>query len=194
MRFPHEDDLRRERRRFMDTIETLTDEEYFHGRTLCEGWSPRDVLAHLVGTDDLGAYFKPSTFTVDRGNAVAVERLRSLSRAELTARGRAGVENPATTSRVGAWLLAGDVAVHHLDVLRGLGRMEGLPPNSAKLAFREGTVWSWRWGAKLLRHKVVPTTPGGRVRGRGRVVRGSTENLALWLGGRESIASELEFE
>lgn len=195
MRFPHEDDLRRERRLFMATVEALTDEEYFEGRTLCEGWSPRDVLAHLVGTDDLGEYFTLSTFTVDRGNAKAVQRLRSLSRAELTARGRAAAENPSTTSRAGGWLLAGDVAVHHLDVLRGLGRMDGLPADSARLAFREGTVWSWRWRqAKLLRHRVIPTTPGGRPRGRGRVVRGSTENLALWLGGRESIVSELEFE
>ncbi|WP_024792864.1 maleylpyruvate isomerase family mycothiol-dependent enzyme [Tomitella biformata] len=193
MRFPHEDDLRRERSRFMDTVETLTDDEFAHGRTLCEGWTPRDVLAHLIGIDDTAGYFGLNALTINRGNARAVKTARALSREELTARGQATAENPVAASRACSWLFAGDVAVHHLDVLRGLGRMDNLPENSARLAFREGTVWSWRWGAKLLSHRVVPTTPGGKERGRGRVVRGSTENLALWLAGRESIASELEF-
>lgn len=193
MRFPHEDELRRERRLFMDTIDTLTDDEFSHGTTLCEGWAPRDVLAHLIGIDDTAGYLSPQALTIDRGNARMVRKGRDLDRAELTARGRETAENPAAASRACGWLFAGDVAVHHLDVLRGLGRTENLPEDSARLAFREGTVWSWRWGAKLLRHRVVPTTPGGTVRGRGRVVRGSTENLALWLAGRESIAGELEF-
>ena len=193
MRFPHEDDLRRERGRFMDTIETLTDDEFAHGATLCELWAPHDVLAHLIGIDDTLSYLGPTALTINRGNARAVKAARSLSRAELTKRGWAAAENPAAASRACSWLFAGDVAVHHLDVLRGLGRMDNLPEDSARLAFREGTVWSWRFGAKLLRHRVVPNTPGGKPRGRGRIVRGSTENLALWLAGRESIASELEF-
>lgn len=194
MRFPHEDELRRERGLFLDTIDTLTDDEFAHGRTLCEGWAPRDVLAHLIGIDDTAGYLGPQALTINRGNAHMVKMAAGLDRAELTARGRATAENPAAASRACSWLFAGDVAVHHLDVLRGLGRMDNLPEDSARLAFREGTVWSWRWGAKLLRHRVVPTTPGGKARGRGRVVRGSTENLALWLAGRESIASELEFD
>ena len=121
MRLPHEDDLRRERSRFMDTIETLTDDEFAHGTTLCEGWTPRDVLAHLIGIDDAAGYANPRALTINRGNARAVEAAAGLSREELTARGWAAAQDPPAVSRACSWLFAGDVAVHHLDLsLSGL--------------------------------------------------------------------------
>lgn len=194
MRFPYEDDLRRERTRFMDTIESLTDEEFEHGRTLCEQWTPRDVLAHVIGTDRMLSYFKPSGLTVNRTNAKMVRDARSLSRAELTKRGRQAAGNPALGGRTWAWLLTGDCVMHHQDVLRGLGKPHDLPDESGRFIFREGTVWSWPFGAKLLRHRVIPATPGGKPRGRGRKVYGTTEALSMWLAGRDSVASELEFD
>ncbi len=185
--------LRRERSRFMDTIESLTDAEFESGPTLCAGWTPRDVLAHVVGTDQMLTYVKPGGLSIDRANDVMVRAGRGLSRAELTRRGRAVAKNPDVTARMFAWLLAGDCTMHNQDVLRGLGKPHDLPDEAGHAIFREGVVWSWRFGAKLLRYRVIPTTPGGRELGRGTPVRGSTEALALWLAGREGVQAELDF-
>ena len=183
--------LRRERSRFMTTMASLTDQEFDNGETLCAGWAPRDVLAHVIGNDAMLSYVRYGS--IDRANAAMVRAARTLSREELMRRGRAIAVRPSATSRAFAWLLAGDCAMHHQDVLRGLGRPHELPDEAGAAIFREGTVWSRAFGAKLLRYRVLPTTPGGRPRGRGTPVRGSTEALALWLAGRDAVASELDF-
>jgi uncharacterized protein (TIGR03083 family) len=175
----------------MATMASLTDEEFDSGSTLCAGWAPRDVLAHVIGTDDILGYVRHGG--IDRANAAKVRAGRSLSRDELIRRGQAITVRPSPTGRMFAWLLAGDCAMHHQDVLRGLDRPHELPAEAGRAIFREGTIWSWAFGAKLLRYRVLPTTPGGRARGRGRPVRGSTEALALWLAGREDVESELDF-
>ena len=189
MKFPAEDDLRRERRRFMRTIETLTDEEFEHGATLCTGWAPRDVLAHIVGADRMSSYLRPSGLTINRGNAAMVRKGRALSRAELTRMGWDAAEKPRLGARLIAWiLLHGDVVMHHQDVLRGLGRPYDLPAEANPAIMREATIWHF---ATLLRYRLVPSD--GKPRGRGREVRGTTEALAMWLGGRDGIEAELHF-
>jgi len=52
------DELCRERRAFMATIESLSDEDFENGRTLCAEWAPRDVLGHLLGTSDIALYVR----------------------------------------------------------------------------------------------------------------------------------------
>lgn len=189
MRFPQEDDLRRERARFMRTIDSLTDEEFAHGRTLCDGWAPRDVLAHIIGSDTLGAYFRPSGLTIDRTNAKMVADARGLSRDQLTGRGWAIATRPALGSRMFAGLMmCGDVVMHHQDILRGLGRPYDLPPEARRAIMQEALLWH---SHKLLTHRIVPSD--GRPRGRGREVHGSTEAIAMWLGGRRGIESDLRF-
>ena len=54
--FPFEDEQRRERRRLIETVDGLSDDEFTSGRTLCEVWSPRDVLGHVIGVDAVGTY------------------------------------------------------------------------------------------------------------------------------------------
>ena len=92
-----------------------------------------------------------------------------------------------------ARFLIGDVSVHHQDVLRGLGRIRTIPPEVAAAIFREGVLLSTGTKRNLLRYRVEPTTVGGRSLGRGRVVRGATEALGLWLAGRRGLEDELEF-
>lgn len=181
-----------ERSRFMDTIESLSDAQFESGTTLCAEWAPRDVLAHLIGTDDLVGYVRHAG-RINKANAAVVAEARGLSRAELTARGRRWALHPSTTTRLAARALIGDVAVHHQDVLRGLGRTRDVSPDVAGAIFREGLVLSTGTRRNLLHYRVEPTTPGGFAVGRGQRVRGSSEALGLWLGGRKGLEDELTF-
>ena len=187
--FPAEGAYRAERRAFLATIESLTPEEFEHGTTLCEGWAPRDVLSHLLGIDEAPAEYVKAFGNVGKGNARIVERMRGLSSDELRERARRWAEHPAPLSLMASFGLLGDVAVHHQDVLRGLGRHRDVPPASAKAILREGAVLGF---LRLKDHKVVPTDVG-RALGRGRTVRGTAEALGMWLAGRDSVAPELVF-
>lgn len=181
-----------ERQRFLATIESLSEEEFERGRTLCAGWAPRDVLAHLIGTGDVLRYLRGG-IRINAVNASVVRAARRHGRAELTERGRAWASSPGAAEQVAARLLIGDVSVHHQDVLRGLGRTREIPVEAAAAIFREGVLLSAGSGRNLLRYRVEPTTIGGHSMGRGIPVRGTTEALGLWLAGREGLEPELEF-
>ena len=189
MALPGEAALVRERTEVLATMRSLTHDELRHGRTLCEGWSPVDVLVHLIGVDDaLGEYVRAGG-RIATANRRIVEAGRELDDDALLDRAEAWAERPTVATRLGAWYLLGDVATHHQDVLRGLGRQRSIPPASRAAILREGMVLG---APRLLRYRVVPTD-GGRAAGRGRVVRGTSEALGLWLSGRRGLEDELTF-
>ena len=181
-----------ERTRFLATSESRTDEEFESGTTLCTKWAPRDVLAHLIGTDAPSAYVRRGG-RVNPANAQMVEQARPRSREQLTDTGRRWAADPSGSSRALARFLIGDVSVHHQDVLRGLGRTRELPPEISGAIFREGVILSTGTKRNLLRYRVEPTTRGGRTLGRGKRVRGTSEAIGLWLAGRKGLEAELEF-
>lgn len=185
---PGEDAMRAERSAIIATIAALQHEDFERGPTLCEGWAPRDVLAHLVGVDDLRTYLR-SGLNVSEGNARTVERWRPAAREELLERARTWAARPAIATRLAAWALLGDVAVHHQDVLRPRGLDYELPAASRAAILREGMLLG---GLRLLTHRIEPVD-GGRPLGRGRVVRGTSEDLGMWLCGRESATDRLTF-
>jgi uncharacterized protein (TIGR03083 family) len=189
MEFPGEHDLRVERALLVETLAALTDEEFESGPTLCEGWAPRDILAHVMGSDtQLYRYFlKPGR--VAQVNADIVQAAKGKPRVRLQRRAEHWAARPAPLSRPIAVFLLGDVAVHHQDVRRALGRPRVLPQASADAVYREGAMLGFR---TLLKHRAVPLD-GGRSLGRGPEVRGTREALGMWLAGRAGIEPELEF-
>lgn len=187
--FPGEKDYRAERKALFATMESLTLDEFEHGKTLCTEWAPRDILAHLIGIDDAIPEYVKAFGNVSKGNEVIVARYKPMTAEQLLERGRDWAEKPAILSLMGAYGLLGDVSVHHQDVLRGLGRTREVPEASARAILREGLLF----GAKKLRkYRLVPTD-FGRPLGRGQVVRGTTEQLGMWLAGRQTVAAELVF-
>jgi uncharacterized protein (TIGR03083 family) len=189
MRFPGEADLLAERASLLETLVTLSDEEFESGPTLCEEWAPRDVVAHLLGIDRALPEYARSWGNIRRANAAIVDHARAESRDELMDQARQWVASPPLTTRSAAVFLLGDSAVHHQDILRGLGRRREIPAASRAAILREGVVLAPH---RLLRHRVVPDD-GGWAIGRGEVVRGSSEALGLWLSGRRGVEAELTF-
>lgn len=187
MRFPLEDTYRAERGEFVATIESLDDEQFDKGETLCAQWTPRDVLAHLLGLDTAMVDYARAG-GIGRGNARIVDSYKAKSRDELTAIAHRWADAPALHTRIAAAFLLGDLCIHHQDVLRPMGRTRALDSRRSAAILREGVVLG---GAKLFSHRVVPTD-GGRPLGRGREVRGTREALGLWLAGRQGVEAELE--
>jgi uncharacterized protein (TIGR03083 family) len=187
--FPGERAYRAERQAFLATIESLSEEELEHGTTLCAEWAPRDIASHLIGIDEALPEYVKAAGNVNKGNARIVARMAALERKELLDRLREWAAKPAITSLMVSYGLHGDLATHHQDVLRGLGRRRDVPPASARAILREGALFGVK---KLTSHRVVPTDTG-RPLGRGRVVKGTAEQLGLWLAGRRSVEPELVF-
>ncbi len=149
----------------------------------------RDVLAHLIGIDTSLATYATSLGRISRANEEIVARARFRSRDELTEQARSWAESPALTTRPLSWFYLGDLAIHHQDILRGLGRERPIPLPVRDALLREGAFLG---APRLLRYRAVPTD-GGRPIGRGQVVRGTSEALALWLTGRRGLEDELTF-
>lgn len=188
---PGERALVAERAAFLGTVSELSPDQFDSAPTLCEGWAPRDVLAHLLGIDDAPGTYLRAAGRVNVANARIVEAGRRRSRTELLERAERWAVAPAAHVRGAAFFLLGDLGVHHSDVLRGLGRRHlEAPPEVAAAILREGFVLG---GTRAVRYRVQPD--GGRTIGLpGRpVVRGTTEALGMWLAGRDSVADELQF-
>ncbi|MBX6769756.1 MAG: maleylpyruvate isomerase family mycothiol-dependent enzyme [Actinomadura rubrobrunea] len=192
IRFPLEDELRAERHRLIETLAELSDEEFESGRTLCAGWAPRDVLAHVIGVDYPLAFYLPYGLRINAANQAQVDRVRRLSRDRLMEWAAHWADHPSTTTRVAAVFLLGDLGVHHQDILRGLGRERVVPDAVASAILREGVELSLALNRRVLRYRLVPTD-GHRPIGRGPQVRGTREALGMWLAGRDAVAGELEF-
>jgi uncharacterized protein (TIGR03083 family) len=190
MRFPLEGEVLAERARLLETLRDLSDDEFHDGQTLCDEWAPRDVLGHLIGIDSPGTYLRHPG--IGRANAVQVSQARELSRDELMARGEEWAARPSATGRLGGWYLIGDLAIHHQDIVRGLGRSREVPPPVAAAIFRQGAVFSAVLNRRIFRYRIVPTD-GGRPMGRGREVRGTREALGMWLAGRDTVSDYLDF-
>jgi uncharacterized protein (TIGR03083 family) len=186
---PGESDYLAERAAFLATIEMLPPDEFEHGKTLCEGWAPRDVLAHVMSIDTSALEYAKALGRISVGNQRIVDGLRGLSRADLLTRARQWAPAPSAFARLGSLAFVNDLAVHHQDVLRGLGRTRVVPDYAKRAILREGTMLGARM---LLTHRAVPTDVG-RPRGRGREVRGPAEPLGMWLAGRDGVSPELTF-
>lgn len=196
MRFPMEGELRAERVRFIETLGLLTDEEFDSGKTLCEGWAPRDVLGHVIGVDYLLSSYLSYRGRINAANGVQAERARRISRTRLMEWAWHWSAEPSPTSRFGAPLILGDLAIHHQDVLRGLGLRRQVPDPVATAILREGMQLSLWLNRRVLRHPITPTDGPGAFRSpfqSGPEVRGTREALGMWLAGRDSAAAELEF-
>ncbi|MFH8755953.1 hypothetical protein [Streptomyces atroolivaceus] len=196
MGFPLEQELRAERHRLISTLDQLPGPVFESGLTLCTEWSPRDILAHLMAVDDAAATYLPYGPFVHAANRRQVERARRVPRSSLMARARAWADRPSLTSRIGAVVTLGDLAVHHQDIVRGLGLDRELAPAVPTFILWDGALLSLSTNLRILRFRIVPTDGYPALGAHSHNLpeaRGSREALGMWLAGRESVAEELTF-
>lgn len=190
MMLPGERALREERAAIVATMWSLTPDEFESAPTLCDGWAPRDILAHVMGVDRALPEYLRAGGWVNTGNELIVRKARAKSREQLLSEAERWQSRPAPWTRVAAAFLLGDNAIHHQDVLRPLGRTRDIPDASANAMLAEGAFLGAR---RLLQYRVQPTD-GGMPLGRGQTVCGTREALGMWLAGRQGIEGELDFD
>ncbi|MEV7104164.1 maleylpyruvate isomerase family mycothiol-dependent enzyme [Streptomyces atroolivaceus] len=196
MDLPLELELRAERRRLIATLDQLPDAVFESGLTLCTEWSPRDVLGHLIAVDSVAASYLPYGPFFHSANRKQVERARRLPRSRLMAQARIWANHPSLTSRIGAVITLGDLAVHHQDIVRGLGLSRDIPDAVPTYILWDGALLSLSTNLRILRYRVEPTDGYPAIGARSPLmptVHGTREALGLWLAGRDAVADDLDF-
>ncbi|MEU5116003.1 maleylpyruvate isomerase family mycothiol-dependent enzyme [Streptomyces longwoodensis] len=196
MRLPLEAELRAERRRLLGTLDALPDNLFDSGPTLCTGWSPRDVLGHLIGVDHPLTYYRP-WLRLTAVNDRQVQRVRHIPRHQLMAEARDWAEGPALSSRLAVLVALGDLSVHHQDIVRGLGLERVLPAAIPSFILWDGAMLSSWSNLRILTYRVTPTDGHPPLGAPGFLplpeVLGTSEALGMWLAGRDRAARELHF-
>jgi uncharacterized protein (TIGR03083 family) len=188
--FPAESELRRERLSVLETFRSLRPDEFESAPTLCSGWAPRDVLSHLLGQEEGRLVYATSFGRFAKANERIVVRGRARGRGELLARAALWARFPSVSSRIAAYGLLGETAIHHQDVLRPLGRRSEISDAAKRAMLCTAAVLG---PGRLLGSRVVPSDLPGCAFGVGRRVAGPSDALALWLSGRGDVEDELEF-
>ena len=195
--------MRDERRDIRRLLSQLSPEQWRHD-SLCHGWSVRDLVAHLVGWDDLLLYrtrrehvrallrftalYAGSLASMTLLNRRIQRRTRHLDAAELAR--RFGADDREDLN----WLFDGsnpaahlaEYVIHHQDIRRPLGLLRDVPADRLIAALDGVTkLPGVRWPAwRQFRTERYEATDVEWSRGHGRVVPLSGETILMSLAGR----------
>ena len=195
--------MRDERRDIRRLVGQLTREQWQH-ESLCRGWTVRDVVAHLVGWDDLLLYRtrREHVRALLRFSAVYAGSLASMSLLNRRIQRRTRrLEAEDLARRFGAddcehlkWLFDGtnpaahlaEYVVHHQDIRRPLGLSREVPPERLIAALDGVTkLPGVRWSAwRQFRTRRYEATDVEWSRGNGPVVRRPGESILMSLARR----------
>lgn len=185
-----------ERRRVADLLEGLDDEQWATA-SLCDGWTVRDVAAHLTA----GWRFPRLRFArllvrhrgFDGANAEAARILAGRPRSEIVADLRDNADNPFSPPIVGIVAQLADVIVHGQDIARPLGIAHDVDPSTVRPALDLSTS-----------RKAGLVSPTGHRRdlrfvtddqdwswGSGDTVHGSSTSILITLLGRRAGVDSL---
>jgi uncharacterized protein (TIGR03083 family) len=145
------------RLRTAELLEELSDAEWVHP-SLCDGWTVRDVAAHLTLQQlSLGDAFLEAVRHPGGMNRVIREwarRRAELPREQLVAEIRGMVGSRRHNFGVTCTETLIDILVHSLDIAMPLGRRLDVDPDAAALAATR--VWSYCGGSKAKVFKKIP--------------------------------------
>jgi uncharacterized protein (TIGR03083 family) len=184
-----------ERRDLADLLDTLTPQQWAHP-SLCEGWTVRDVVAHLVSYEELGypgmvgtllragfrpGHMNPVRFRVYRDHRP--DQLVVILRSHLRPRG--------FTAGFGGAIALTDCLIHQQDIRRPLGLPRDVPADrlveALDFSLRAPLLPSKKNAAGI---RAVATDIDWQ-HGDGPEIRGTGEALIMALAGRPDALDEL---
>ncbi len=183
-----------ERADFAAFLETLAPQDW-HKPTLCDKWTLKDVVAHVISYEELtplGLVKRFAKGLVLRANEVGVKEFEPLSPDELLAFLHQHLHPTGLTAGFGGMIALVDGTVHHQDIRRALDRPRTVPPDRLKriLPLVPGNP---RLGAgRRIRGLRLTATDVAWQHGSGPEVRGTGEALLMAMTGRQAAADELD--
>ncbi|MCD2195166.1 maleylpyruvate isomerase family mycothiol-dependent enzyme [Actinomycetospora endophytica] len=188
--------LARDERADLAALLAGLDADQWNAPTLCTQWRVRDVVAHIVSYDDLGALglasrFAQGWFVPDRVNAVGVRHYASLTPEELLAEFGKHLEPAGLTAGFGGRIGLVDGLIHHQDIRRSLGLPRDVPAERLDEALPFARIAPPIRAFSRARGLRLVATDTGWSNGRGPVVEGPAEPLLMAIAGRPHALDEL---
>ncbi|WP_033290610.1 maleylpyruvate isomerase family mycothiol-dependent enzyme [Amycolatopsis jejuensis] len=186
---------REERADFADLLDTLTPEQW-EMPSLCVGWTVREVVAHAVSYDELGARgltrrLARARLSLSRANALGLAEYRVRPPQELVAVMRRNPQPRGLLAAFGGMIGFVDGLIHQQDIRRPLGLPRTIPEVRLKRVLRLALVAPPVGAAQRLRGLRAIATDLDWSAGKGTEVRGPAEALLLSLAGRRAAVADL---
>jgi uncharacterized protein (TIGR03083 family) len=174
-------------------LETLTTQEW-HAQSLCDRWTVKDVVAHMVSYDELTPFGLMKRFTKGRvvhANDVGVEEFAPMSPQELMEFLGRHLHPKGLPAGFGGMIALVDGTIHHQDIRRALGHPRTVPIDRLEriLPLVPGNP---RLGAgRRIRGLRLTATDVAWEHGNGPEVSGTGEALLMAMAGRSAAIDEL---
>jgi uncharacterized protein (TIGR03083 family) len=184
--------IHHERDTLAATLRTLTPQQWEHD-SLCEGWTVKDVAAHVISTPQLGFTGTMGVFLRNLGrgyNKMIFRETKRLSERQSTDQILADFETYATSRKKVATVTTVepliDALVHHQDIIRPLGLRHDMDPSAAAVAADRVRLLAPLMGTRRIVTSVrMVATDVDWDRGKGPVVEGPMQELLMLCAGRE---------
>jgi uncharacterized protein (TIGR03083 family) len=190
--------IRDEREALAEFLPGLSEEQWNHP-SLCEGWSVRDVVAHVISAHEreTGPFFlglARSGFNVNAYNQRTLERIRSVGTKTLIARYNATVDLRSKPPIPTQFVLA-ETLIHNEDIFRALDYRRVVPIETSLIVAQlyRSLGMARRWVKQHGYIKLVANDAGWQY-GEGDTATGPLLSMVMLLAGRDSAAQDLEGE
>ena len=162
--------------------------------SLCEGWTVKDVAAHVISTPQMGFGRTMGIFARNLGrgyNTMIFRETKRLAERQTTEQILADYETYATSRHKVATTTTIepliDALVHHQDIVRPLGLRHDMDPTAAAVAADRVRLLAPLMGTRRVVKSVrMVATDVDWARGRGPVVEGPMQELLMLCAGREA--------
>jgi uncharacterized protein (TIGR03083 family) len=184
---------RAERAELSAFLSTLSAEQWAT-QSLCERWTVKDVVAHMISYEDLDTFGLMKRFAkgyVVRANQVRVDEFSSLSPQELLDYLNNHLQPRGLTAGFGGMIALVDGTIHHQDIRRPLGLPRTIPADRLQRVLQSVPA-NPRLGAwRRIRGLRLQATDINWSHGKGPDVTGTGEALLMAMAGRPAVIDEL---
>lgn len=174
-------------------LQTLTPEEW-SAASLCDKWTLKDVVAHVVSYEELSIFGLITRFAKGRvvhANEVGVKEFASLSPDDLMGFLRRHLHPQGLTAGFGGMIALVDGTIHHQDIRRALRRPRPVPVDRLQRILPLVPSNPRLGAGKRIRGLRMQATDVDWTHGSGPEVIGSGEALLMAMTGRRASLDEL---
>ena len=186
---------RAEREDLRDLLAGLGPEQW-SAPSLCAGWSVKDVVAHMLSYEELGARqlaerFVRGRLSVDRVNDIGLREYSTRTPAQLIELLDDHLDPAGLTAGMGGAIALTDGMIHQQDIRRPLALPRSIPAERLVPALRTALFAPTLLGVVRVRDVRLVATDIDWTFGRGPEVRGTGEALLMTVAGRRAAVADL---